>query len=532
MVGVNLPKKAKKDPWDELREAAPAVAAAAAPAPDPVTTGATGGGGLLSLLGGGGGGGGGGMFGAPDEGGFRDVLGNLGSMLMMMDPMSATAGTTMAQQREHRLERGEKKRGKNETAAWLQTQGVTPTEASFLASNPNALNSWYSEWKETGKPDWKIHELYNDKGDKQSYMIDMKTGNMSPIGGAAKDPPKLSIQTIYDENGNEQKALINEDTGETVTKIGGVKTGLLTPAELAQKKEIAGAGASSQKVEIKGEGKQSEKIGEGLAALQLDTQKSAIGGAKALGTLKLMESMVNSPDFESGGGAEGSEFMLKLGQLGERLGFGDAGSLATTEQFNALSKQSVMDKLGGTLGAGVSTADVQYLNSTVPNLGNSKEGNLALIRIQQRTVEQQMGLAAEIRKYAKAHNGLLDVGVYDKIEQYNELHPIIRPEDKAYIDGLSAIDASKTTGGPGGEGGDAAVVAPPVAAQGEDEVRPDGSVWRTVPGTGGKVQVSPPTRSITPAPAAPAVTAPKAGRVAAPVAQPFQLPMPNPARFR
>lgn len=252
------PKKARRGlnidfigPWGRPENLMPP----GSPWPDPQVTNSTGkgygygggssGGGLLNMLLGGGrataaGGG-------PD---VRDFLGNAGAMLMMLDPMSRAAGASMMGVAEDRRAQRASQGRANETAAWLVSQGVGPGEASFLASNPNALNSWYTAWKTGEKPDWQFHDIVNEDGSTQTFLIDMDhperrqavggvkraapmsvaPGNVvidpstgKPIFTAPQEPKAPDIQTIFDPaTGQEVKVQWNPQTNQW-DRVGGLK---------------------------------------------------------------------------------------------------------------------------------------------------------------------------------------------------------------------------------------------------------------------------------------------------------------------
>jgi hypothetical protein len=426
-----------RDPWEELREPLPR------PAPAPAQ--ARGGGGGGGLLGGLFGGGGDdlprlGLLGG-EEGDFRDMLRRLGPAIMMLDPQARDAGLMMAQMQAGRGELREKRRGRNETMAWLQSEGVGAGEAKYLASNPNALNSWYSAWKTGQTPDWQIHELYDDKGRKQKFMIDMRSGKMQPLGGAGA--PKVSIQTIYDENGQEQKVLFNEDTNQVVSNLGGPKTDVISPEAEEQKIRIAAAGKpeSTTTITTKGEGKQAEVLGEGFAKDQIAIQASGANAPAAIGSIKLMRSALADPSFDTGGAAP---FLLKAKQWAASLGWNPEG-LTNMEMFNALSKQGALAALGGHLGTGFSEGDRRFIEDLVAGTGYTKGGNLALLEIQEKQQQRAKDIAKEARKYAKAHDGFLDLGWNETLANWAEAHPLFSDEDAKRITTLASTPDRTTT---------------------------------------------------------------------------------------
>jgi hypothetical protein len=80
--------------------------------------------------------------------------------------------------------------------------------------------------------------------------------------------------------------------------------------------------------------------------------------------------------------------------------------LANTQQYNALVSKSILDSLGGSLGAGVSNADVAFIKSTVPKLEYSKEARQQLIDYMRKRASQNIDLYNRAREYGEKNNGL------------------------------------------------------------------------------------------------------------------------------
>lgn len=142
----------------------------------------------------------------PRAGGASDFLRRLAPAIAMIDPRNAQLGMGLMAMNADRDEQAAKQQNRNQTASWLQQQGMGAEEASYLASDPAALRAWYGEWKSGGKPEWRFETIYDDQGREQKAMVDIKTGKFNVIGGT--------------------------------------KSNLLSPEEVAQKKEIAAAGRS------------------------------------------------------------------------------------------------------------------------------------------------------------------------------------------------------------------------------------------------------------------------------------------------
>ena len=104
---------------------------------------------------------------------------------------------------------------------------------------------------------------------------------------------------------------------------------------------------------------------------------------KALENIQLQKSLMNNADFRSGFGAEAIETVQKLF---ETLGFGNA-NVSSMENFRATSRQQVLDRLGGSLGVGVSGSDVEFMLEMVASLSMTKEGISEFLMIQELIAE-------------------------------------------------------------------------------------------------------------------------------------------------
>ena len=145
---------------------------------------------------------------APQGGGFRDTLGDIGIGLMMSDPNYRGVGQMMAMRQQSAAEQRQQSAQANQTVGWLTNNGVGQQEAEFLARTPEALKSWYTAFSAGQKPDWQITDMYDDQGRKIKAMVDKRTGQYNQIGGAA-DPAKsgegefgLNPQYGVDAQGN------------------------------------------------------------------------------------------------------------------------------------------------------------------------------------------------------------------------------------------------------------------------------------------------------------------------------------------
>lgn len=133
-------------------------------------------------------------------------------------------------------------------------------------------------------------------------------------------------------------------------------------------------------------------------------QKEAEGAAKLLGTLDELEKL--NPTAMSGGGAQTRAQVANWLSGWTGVDIADPGVLADTQQYNAIVTKSILDSLGGSLGAGVSNADVQFIRDTVPKLEYSPEARQQLIDYMRQRATTGLDLYRRAREFGEANQGL------------------------------------------------------------------------------------------------------------------------------
>lgn len=187
--------------------------------------------------------------------------------------------------------------------------------------------------------------------------------------------------------------------------------------------------------------------GKGLNAYDVEDNKRLVklngeiadAGRKAQttkATLGTMKQMLGSDQVYTGIGADQVQ---ELKRAAVALGLGDPESVKDTETFNGMSRQAALDVMGGSLGTGFSNADRDFVIQQVPNLHNTKEGNLQLIDIQEKISQRKVDIAKFATDYKKAHNGRLDGEFEGALADWAEQHPIFEAKK----------DAGTTTGSGG-----------------------------------------------------------------------------------
>jgi hypothetical protein len=188
-------------------------------------------------------------------------------------------------------------------------------------------------------------------------------------------------------------------------------------------KDKAAAGATrvnNSTVVQSGEKAYDTAVGKDYADVFTTTQKAARDSVGAINNLNLMENLTKNPNFYSG--AAGN-LVTQGKKIAASLGIADANSAAPNELFQKIGNKAVLDAAGGSLGTGFSNADRDFLSGTVPNIGNTPEGNRQIIAIA-RTVEQRKQQVAQFaRDYAKKHSGRIDAGFDQALQEWSNAHP-------------------------------------------------------------------------------------------------------------
>lgn len=235
--------------------------------------------------------------------------------------------------------------------------------------------------------------------------------------------------------------LLNKRTGQTTRLIQGREEGyttLITPEQRAQygvdpaykgvvqlgpNQQLTFPGKASTEVNVNqtAEKAQDSKIGGAYGDTFNELQSGGRNAIGQLNTYRLMEKLIDNPNFYSGAQ---SGPLLAARRAAAALGIKDADAAAPNELFAKLATQSVLDKLGGSLSAGVSNSDVLTMQNTVANATNTPEGNRQILQFSKALAQRQMDVAKLARQYAGAHGGRLDPGFDDVLANFAEKNPL------------------------------------------------------------------------------------------------------------
>ena len=158
---------------------------------------------------------------------------------------------------------------------------------------------------------------------------------------------------------------------------------------------------------------------------------------KAMANLNLMGNLVSQDDFYSGPFGNQVTAVRRVATL-----FGaDPQQVADAETFNKIAKDSALQVMGGSLGVGFSNADRDFVEAMVPNIENTKEGNIKIIEVQTKIQNRKIELARLAEQYA-AENGTLK-GFRSFITDWREQNPLFSAAEKVALDPSAT---SKSTG--------------------------------------------------------------------------------------
>lgn len=176
----------------------------------------------------------------------------------------------------------------------------------------------------------------------------------------------------------------------------------------------------------------SEKAWEkGIGELGVKTlekiQNDAASAVDMLGQTQILTSLMNDPAFQSGALQEPK---MAYQKIVEALG-GDPANVGTQEAFQAVTAQLILDKMGGSLGAGFSEGDRKFVERMAPSLSTSRTGNQLIIKMNNAIANRKIQINEFANQYI-AENGMLDQNFNAALSKWAKENPIfvdINPTD-------------------------------------------------------------------------------------------------------
>jgi hypothetical protein len=161
------------------------------------------------------------------------------------------------------------------------------------------------------------------------------------------------------------------------------------------------------------------EMGKQAATRYQEIQQLGQAGRDSLGSVSMMRTLMQDPNFYSGAGGE---MVLAGKKIVSSLG-GDANAVSSMETFNAESKKLALSNMGGSLGSGFSNADRDFVTGQVPSVDNTPEGNKLLLSVNERIAQRKVEVARMAQQYVQ-RNGRLDPGFDAMVAEYAERNPL------------------------------------------------------------------------------------------------------------
>lgn len=178
---------------------------------------------------------------------------------------------------------------------------------------------------------------------------------------------------------------------------------------------------------------------QGVSDLGLIT-KSAKESRKQINTINRLEKL-NEKAFAGAG----SEAALAIAKVGDQLGMNIEG-LSESEQFQAIGNTLVLDKSQQMSGA-LSNADMQFLQNTVPNLGNTREGRAQMLDYAKRMQQREVEYSRAAQRFRK-EKGYFNQAEFDaEYQRFADENPLFEGETPAaqatqFTEGQTATNPS------------------------------------------------------------------------------------------
>lgn len=192
-----------------------------------------------------------------------------------------------------------------------------------------------------------------------------------------------------------------------------------TPEKAAEMARAGSGGTNLTTVMPDQERAYDKGMGEWAVKTYTGIQDAAAAASDQYANLTRMEALMQDPSFVSG---TGTDALVSMRKLVEAMG-GNPADVGSIEAFRAASTQAVLASLGGSLGAGFSNGDRDFVMSMSANLDNSVQGNRMILAAQKKIAQRKIELARLADAYI-AQNGRLDANWPMVMRQYAEQNPL------------------------------------------------------------------------------------------------------------
>ena len=171
----------------------------------------------------------------------------------------------------------------------------------------------------------------------------------------------------------------------------------------------------------RGESAHQQVVGKALGEQQVTLVNGEQQALATISNLNAMERLVNDPRFYSGPGVD---LRNQATKIMEGFGIASPGASSPNAVFEGLSRQDILQKLGGSLGPGVSNADLAYVQGIGANTGDAQQSIRDKIAAFRKLAERQAEIGRMAREYAAANNGKIDATFLGQLAQFARDNPV------------------------------------------------------------------------------------------------------------
>jgi len=270
--------------------------------------------------------------------------------------------------------------------------GMDQTQALAIASNPDLLKSYLTPKTQQG---FKL--LETGKYTPESINSWVNGGELEIIDKTAKPPADwlgkarelgLPVAATFGSYTPEQVAAVNK---------------AVFNEEIAKK--AAGAAVTRVSISQKGEEAFASELGKLDAKKVSDaftTRENATSAINSLNKLaQLPDNELISGQFATGR-VGATNLLTSLGLASEA----DAKKLSTSQQYQKVAGDVILQTLGGKLGSGFSNADREFIASLVPQLETNPDARRKLISFMQNKNQDIVKESIRLENYARQNKGL------------------------------------------------------------------------------------------------------------------------------
>lgn len=299
-------------------------------------------------------------------------------------------------------------------------QGIKNLQQAGFAEDAFALSARLLERKKKTAEITSEQALAKQRGKEEKandpFQKLVESGKYTPASLAAYQQSGLPADLVlYEKPEKEAKIAFGSDAERISKQLFGTDFNKLTPEQagrvnkevLNQETLLKATGAPKQTVINAQETSFAKQRGELQAKALADSETQAKASANAVNRLAGMEklnqgAMITGPLAGTGIGA--GQFLSSLGLLSPD----SAKTLASSEVYDKLAKDLVMQDLGGKLGAQISNSDRDFIEARIPQLRNSQQARTELIGKLKEIHKKNIDYYQRMSKHANSKGSLND----------------------------------------------------------------------------------------------------------------------------